>query len=290
MNKILITIYAFFVSYYSSAQTAELITALPKSLSGCSGIEMAPNGDLVMINDHGRPVVYFFDTVTYSVKKTIHLNNRIQDWEDLTIDENANLYIGDFGNNHNSRKDLKIYKIPSISDSTGQVMTAEIIRFTLSDQEEFPPAEGNYEFDIEAMVSKGDHLYLFSKSRGKPFKGLVKLYKLENTPGEHVAELVDKTYLGNGKMYESWITAADLKDDHLVLLTHGKIFVFSCFENDGFFKGNVNAYDLHHFSQKESVCYDNNGQRLFITDELLQGILGGKLYSYPTGGILRECK
>jgi hypothetical protein len=51
-----------------------------------------------------------------SILKMVQLKNTNDckynniDWED-TKDKNGNLYVGDFGNNDNERKDLCIYKI-----------------------------------------------------------------------------------------------------------------------------------------------------------------------------------
>ena len=35
-----------------------------------------------------------------------------EDWEDITIDDAGNLYIGDIGNNKNERDDLRVYRVP----------------------------------------------------------------------------------------------------------------------------------------------------------------------------------
>ena len=47
------------------------------------------------------------------IKKVVVVNAENNDWEDLTADDKGNLYIGDFGNNHNKRKNLSILKIKS---------------------------------------------------------------------------------------------------------------------------------------------------------------------------------
>jgi sugar lactone lactonase YvrE len=46
------------------------------------------------------------------------LQNTNIDWEDITKDKDGNLYVGDFGNNDNERKDLCIYKIDKKSLTT----------------------------------------------------------------------------------------------------------------------------------------------------------------------------
>ncbi|MEM7106961.1 MAG: hypothetical protein AAF519_01955, partial [Bacteroidota bacterium] len=234
--------------------------------------------DLMMINDHGNPFLYFIDTSSYRIKKTIYLNNQIKDWEDITLSDNEDIYIGDFGNNFNKRKDLKIYKIPSSKDSSENIVTAEIIRFSLPDQTQFPPKRSDYEFDIEAMSYFKNSLYLFTKSRGIPFKGLVKIYKLPIEAGEYVAELVGSINLGNGPMLENWITAADIEENRMVLLSHNKLFVYDCITIDNIFPGQPRVIELNHFSQKEAICFINDTKKLFISDERTEGVFGGNLY------------
>ena len=61
-----------------------------------------------MIQD---PAIYYISYTGEIIKKRNIINSKNKDWEDITKD-NKFLYIGDFGNNLNNRKDLKIYKVP----------------------------------------------------------------------------------------------------------------------------------------------------------------------------------
>lgn len=264
-----------------NAQDFKELGEVPEVLSGISGMEITHAGNLWVINDHELPVLYNLDTGSFKTKRVIHLNNEIKDWEDLTTDELGNLYIGDFGNNRNRRRDLKIYKLPNPDSIRDYAYTAEVIRFSLSDQDEFPPPRKNFEYDIEAMVHYRESIYLFSKSRGIPFKGLVKMYRLDDTPGNHTAQLVSKINLGeSGTQLENWITSADINEEEgvLLLLSHNKIFVFSCFKEDDFFQGKLNIINLDHFSQKEAICVLNRNKGILISDERTEFISGGKIY------------
>lgn len=265
---------------HAQAQALTELSKLPDVLKGCSGIEFTNNGELYMINDHGNPFLYVIDTATFKIKRAHYLNHAMKDWEDLTTDNKGTLFIGDFGNNHNDRKDLKIYKIALPIDSSAKLTTGESIRFSLPDQKNFPPERNKFEFDIESMAYYNDSLYLFSKSRGKPFKGLVKVYRLPVTPGDHVAELIGQKEFNSGPMFENWITSADINEQgQLVLLSHGKIFLFEGVINDDFFASDYKEINLEHFSQKEAVTFVKNNM-LFITDERTEGIFGGKLYKF----------
>ena len=99
-------------------------TDLPAELKEVSGMTRLPNGDLWLLNDSHNPADLFrFDPIAGKLLEVRHLPVQNFDWEDLTHDSAGNLYIGDFGNNFNSRKDLIIYKFnPKQPDSTEKIM------------------------------------------------------------------------------------------------------------------------------------------------------------------------
>ena len=56
--------------------------------------------------------IYGLNFENGAIEKTLTIENTENiDWEDITKDKEGNLYIGDFGNNDNERKDLCIYKM-----------------------------------------------------------------------------------------------------------------------------------------------------------------------------------
>ncbi len=254
---------------------------LPPRLIESSGLEYTRKGNsdnIWTIVDSNLTILFCLDSVG-QIKNAIHVNNVNHGWEDLSQDDNGNFYIGDFGNNFNKRKDLKIYKIPPPDSVKEKVITAGIISFHYPDQYDFPPGPQQRNFDMDAMACFGNSIYLFSKNRTKPFSSYTKMYKLPNTPGDYTAELIDSVYLGPGHMYNTWVTGADISPDKktLALLTHDKVWLFECFKGDGFFKGKMRTIALNHFSQKEGICFKNN-YTLFISDERTENILGGGLY------------
>ena len=89
----------------------EQIASLPAILNESSGLENAGSGEFWSHNDKGgNPELYRFDTLGM-LEQTLRITNASNvDWEDMTIDDAGNIYIGDFGNNNNERTDLKIYK------------------------------------------------------------------------------------------------------------------------------------------------------------------------------------
>ncbi len=289
--KAVIVVACLLSSSYIFSQKIEELSSLPQVLKGSSGIEITGEGNIWTINDHGKSVLYQLGRDSFNITKTVYLNNKVKDWEDLTSDRSGNFYIGDFGNNDNKRNDLKIYVLPNPDSISEKIITAKIIRFKLSDQQEFPPSKDKLEFDIEAMVHFNNNIYLFSKSRGMPFKGKIKLYKLSDQPGEHIAQLIDTFYTGDGTVFENWITGATINEELgvLALLSHNRIFFFTCFVRDEFFKGRFQTFSLGHFSQKEAIDFDKSQKRYLITDELTNGILGGKIYSLKMPESIINC-
>ena len=82
-------------------------------------------------------------------------------------------------------------------------------------------------------------------------------------------------------MMDSWVTAADFSPDGktLVLLSHQCLWLITNFNADRFSTGNVVRINMNHFSHKAGVCF-NDGETLYIVDELELGFLGGKLYKF----------
>jgi len=269
------------ISFQSSGQEVKLtvLAHLPPVLEESSGLAITENGNIWTLVDSKLPVIYNINTEG-KVLRFLYLNHKNQDWEDMAKDEDGNFYIGNFGNNANKRQNLRIIKIPppdSIRNDT--IVNGGVIHFSYPDQKTFPPKAGNANFDMEAMICMNNSIYLFSKNRTKPFTGYSKVYKLPNTPGKYVAQLIDSVYLGPGEMLQTWVTSADLSPDKkiLALLTHDKVWLFYCFKGDKFFSGKKKTIELLNFSQKEGISFINN-KELYITDELTKKILGGNLY------------
>ena len=80
---------------------------LPKSLKEVSGITYGRDTRILwMLEDSGnKNKIYGLDSKCKIVKEITISNTKNIDWEDLTKDNSGNLYIGDFGNNDNERKE-----------------------------------------------------------------------------------------------------------------------------------------------------------------------------------------
>lgn len=248
-------------------------------LKEISGIEFDKSMQLWAINDSGDDAKLYRLADDGSIAKEVLVTNAKNiDWEDMTQNDFGHFFLGDFGNNKQERKWLTIYKIENPIDIKGETTEAEIIKFTYPELGDQPVAPDKRNFDLEAFVSFGRHLYLFTKNRTKPFDGITNVYKVGDHAANFDAVLVDSFQTCTTMEKLCWITSAALSPNRkkLVLLDSTSIWLFENFEDDKFFSGDVSLIDLGIVTQKEAITfYDEN--TLIFTDEEFKGI-GGNAY------------
>lgn len=173
------------------------------------------------------------------------------DWEELAKDDKGNIYIGDFGNNRNNRKDLVIYKVNGTK--------TEEIRFNYKDQSEFPALKKN--FDCEAFFWFKGQLHLFTKSREKE-NPVTKHYILPDLKGTYSISPQNEFKI------EQQVTAADISPDQqsFVLLTYGKLLFFGI-ENETIGFEKPLACIKTKRKQTEAVIFDTNQSILFTNEQ-----------------------
>jgi hypothetical protein len=271
MNQKLRFIFTAFVLclpfFLFSQQKIARRTTLPDALKEVSGMVRTPSGDLWMLNDSKNPPELFrFDLVEEKLLEIRRLPIPNRDWEDLASDPQGNLYIGDFGNNKNARRNLCIFRY----NPENQILDS--IQFSYPDQKSFAPAdERDWNFNCEAMVFFRDSLHLFSKNS---FEGnfYTKHYVVPARPGKYVAELRDSIRLKNRV-----VTGAALSRDGKTLAltgyvggkklgflpyTKASVFYFTDFTGSDFFNGKQERKRLPKFliaRQYESVTEWEDG-------------------------------
>jgi len=260
LKKLLVL--TFFLTSCHSGKL-NVIADLPMRLEEASAIETVINSKLLWtIEDAGnKNNIYGMDLKGNLVKNIDISNSSNMDWEDLTSDDEGNLYIGDFGNNGKNRDDFTIYKVSNLKDDE---TTAERINFTL-------PKKIKSE-DFEAFFIFNDNFYIFSKENKS-----TKLFKVPNQIGKHTATFVTEFKL-KGK--HTKITSADISNDGktIVLLNHDKLWKITDFKGNDFFKGTIKELAFEHDSQKEGICFKHENM-VYITDERDKS-KGGNLYMF----------
>ena len=137
------------------------IAVLSDSLQESSGLTNL-DGRLFSFNDSGNTSEIFEIKAGSSyIEKTFQTGLRNIDWEAITND-GENFYVGEFGNNLGTRKDLKIYQIPFRNDSV-IANFSKTIPFFYPEQTDFTPKNINNNFDAEAMIFLDGNIHLFTK-------------------------------------------------------------------------------------------------------------------------------
>lgn len=281
-NFTMTIIKCFFLLFLVGCQSfgqLKVLTDLPNSLEEVSGIQKIKGFDLLwMINDSGNSAVIYGVETNGEILRKVFVNAKNNDWEDITSDEEGNLYIADFGNNDNKRRNLRILKINSQDFLRKDEVTVEKIKFSYPQQTKFPPKKKKRFFDAESLLYKNGFLYIFTKSDVKGSYGKTTLYKVPAIKGTHVAQRISSFETCFSQ--DCRITGAAISPNgkKVALLNHQSIFVFTNFNNDDFFSGDVKEFYLDHISQKESISFEDN-ETLYITDEKSKSI-GGKLYRF----------
>ena len=268
---------AFTISLTSEAQNLPpKKLGLPAALhevSGMVGLNNEARDSLFLLNDSGNAPEIFKVNFAARQVSSWELPIRNRDWEDLAADPAGNLYIGDFGNNLNRRKDLRIYIIHP------QTRRLDSILFQYPDQTAFPPARTeDWNFNCEAMVFFRDSLHLFSKN---VFRGnfYTKHYTLPARPGSHTATLRDSIRLP-GHVVTGASVSPDGRTLALISYYFGKkwgfwpvsraaVFFFDGFSGSQFFGGKMSRQRLRKFlvhRQYESVVLLGDGYFLIANE------------------------
>jgi hypothetical protein len=268
-------------------QQIVVLTALQDSIKETSGL-IYLNQKLITHNDsEGKPALYELDSITGNVLRTVVISNASNiDWEDICYDSTY-IYIGDFGNNGGSRKDLKIYRVPisSYLTTANDMVTADTIRFNYSDQTDFTPSPFSTNFDAEALISFNDSLYIFTKNWGDNWTNI---YAFPKTPGTYQISKVDSINA------QGLVTGATYNSVSNTILLVGYTFVspfiieISNFTSNEFSGGTIERYSIPpppDFSfQMEGITSLNQNQ-YYITAEKFGNLKSG-LYRLDTDNLV----
>ncbi|GAA3965497.1 hypothetical protein GCM10022407_09900 [Hymenobacter antarcticus] len=227
------------------------------------------SGALWTLNDGDNPPELFrIDSASGRVVQRVRIVNFPNtDWEELTADSRY-FYIGDFGNNAGSRRDLRVLRLPR-PGPTDTVAVAEEIAFTYPEQTEFAPGTYRHNFDCEAFFVAHDSLHLFAKRWAD---GHTRHYTLPTQPGRYIARphgLLD---------VQGLVTAAALAPDGrtaalLGYTKNGRVFLWllTDFADTNYLSARARRLRLPtalRLGQVEGLCFTGPA-RVFISNERL---------------------
>ena len=254
-------IFALLIFPLSFAQKTERIKLrkfrvayLSDSLQETSGLTFL-HDKLYTINDGGNTSEIFeINPKTGGILQKIPVDFPNKDWEAIATD-GKNIFIGEFGNNAGSRKDLKIYQW-DILENKPEVSRS--IAFQYWAQTDFSKQYFNHDYDAEAMIFLENNIHLFTKDwKSKNVSHYI--INLENREVQHLVALesfptgfvvTDAAYFEN-KLY-------------LVGYTRKARVYMMVFENNKglFFGGNYKKYCLGSalsVGQIEGIAVNKNG-------------------------------
>ncbi|REC48649.1 hypothetical protein [Chryseobacterium pennipullorum] len=288
MLRILILPALFLLSCNPKAQNSpnnkeelKLEFSLPKKLKEVSGLTISKDKKIFwVIEDKGnKNSVYGINDQGQMLARIPVENAENTDWEDIISDAQGNIYIGDFGNNDNDRRDLAILKIDlkDITQTTTKI--TQTTTFHYQGQTEFPPKKSNLLYDCEGFIEMDGNFYLFTKNRSKGFDGTFLVFQVPNKQGDFEAKLIGMLKLDGG-YNDAAITSATINStkDKIVLLTHKNIHVLSGFTADDFSAAKIQKVPLNHNSQKEAIVFFDD-KTVVIADEKGKAE-GGNVYKF----------
>lgn len=256
------------ISVVSFPEIPQKVCDLSKKINETSGIIYYNNFVWTFNDSGGEAEIYKIDSVTGEIVQTVRLNNaKNTDWEDIAHDEEF-IYIGDFGNNRGTRKDLRIYKVRKtlIDDNKLVKVPSEVTAFSYNDQASFTENNRSNNYDCESLVSYGDSLIIFSKNW---VDGKTRMYKMPKLAGRYQLDPISSFEI-NGLA-----TGADFNAEKnaLILIGYNDKKPFLCYfkDFDGRQLGNHQVYKIKlskmQGAQTEGVCWKTDDLILFSTEQ-----------------------
>jgi hypothetical protein len=181
------------------------------------------------------------------------------DWEDIALDDDGNLYVGDIGNNNSNRRDLAIYIVPEPDPSaTLSTLSVKRVPFAYPDQTAFPAKPPN--FDAEALFWADGKLWLLTKHHGDPH---TTLYRFDSLHEDELNVLSRVEEFAT----DFPVSAADVSRNgkRLAVLTNRSIWIFERGAlGESWFAGKRQHQRIR-AGNAEGICWD--GDDLVITNE-----------------------
>ena len=213
----------------------------------------------VTIEDSGNdPLLHIIDTNNICNPRSVLVSNATNaDWESLTFDDTF-LYIGDFGNNNGTRKDLCIYKVKWSDLLVKDTVSSDKINFSYSNQHNFSKDKKNI-FNCEAMIKLDSSLWLFSKSPNAQWSYVYEIPSSAKTISVHPRDSILLDFKITGACYESGILRFIGYDFKPKTSVRTGIFAIEDLNNKKWSSSSLKGYSSIQteavFAQKQKVYY-----------------------------------
>lgn len=261
MRNVLTVLSLIFVLHLAHAQ--EVVAPLDDKINESSGLICLGDSLFITLNDSGnKNELYLVNSKGKTVNTCTIKYAKNTDWEDLCLVDDTMVYIADYGNNSNKRKDLKVYIVPLKDILKSTSAQADSISFKYPDQTQFPPNDANKYYDAESLCYFNNQLWIFTKNRCKPFNGISKVYSLPKKAGNYTATQHTSLKLKATNWMEECVTSATISQEHLFVLTYNKIYVYQIVNGNLLWKKTIY---LVRFGMWEAI--DVNNKNIYLTEE-----------------------
>jgi hypothetical protein len=224
LMRFLFTILGMFFVGSLFAFNLKRLLYLDSELKENSGLVVFTDTSFLLINDGGnKAVVYEMNFFGKIMSETTFANATNIDWEELQMDNEGFIYIGDIGNNAQNRSSLHIYKFHRNEIGNKNVKT-ERIDFYYPEQDFFPPAKSSRHYDAEAFFVKGDSIIVLTKDWSKPFNGVSKVYYVPNKSGRFAASFIKAFYTKGWATFRDGVTGCCRYKKGLLILTYSSVY------------------------------------------------------------------
>lgn len=250
------------------------VTDLSTTMRESSGLACTGKGGFWTINDGTNGALLHAADTNGNVYRTVTLLNAFNyDWEDMTTDNDGNIYIADTGDRNawyspsGAYDDLSIYRVPNPDYFCENDVVAGVINFR------FPTSNVD---NAEGIFYYNNYIYITTKSDAtgnESYAGRCYLYRVPATPNpdqQYVAEyisVIDVSTNAPAKDYYQ-VTSAALSPDGELLLLMGerRFWIIRDFTPGVFFDGEMTAYDFDEKLQREAADFAGN-REIYITNE-----------------------
>jgi hypothetical protein len=249
-----------------------ILDNLDLSLNESSGLAFI-NNRLFSVNDEGNTAkIQEINPLNGSLLREISIENVTnRDWEDLAQSD-THLFVGDFGNNNGTRKDLNILKI-SISDLlNSSSVTAEKIEFSFTDQVDFSGSMETNNFDCEGFFYLDNQLHLFTKNwENNRTRHYIINDQVSNQKVSPIEEFDSQGLITGADISEEGNTIVLLGYENKGIISQSFIWLLSDFDGTQFFSGNKRKTLLGSpsiLSQTEGVIFRIDSEILISGEKI----------------------
>lgn len=183
-----------------------------------------------------------------------------RDWEDIAIDSDGHVIVGDIGNNEGGYDEFVLYYIEEQEPQVDRVTPTKKLRFRYPAVEELGRTSREVRHDAESLFTIGNTVYVATKHETGRF---TELYRLDEHDPENINTL---TYVERFDLRDPAV-AADASTDgrRLVIATGKSLWLFHIEDSERPLSGPVYWLPFK-APQVESVCFADE-KTLLLADE-----------------------